>query len=223
MTNDEPQEQQRYEYSSEPIDKAAFTAKFDETYTQIAPLYNFFVKICAPWRTWITSVIPYIRGPRVLEVSFGTGYLLTQIAAAAEYEVHGVEYNKALLEMAREALEKQGLDAKLVKGNVQDLPYPNNHFDTVICTMAFTGYPDGQLAMKELIRVLRDNGVLLIVDITYPNDKGNCLGMSMTKLWKAAGDVIRNMGKLFDDLNLEYTDEEIGGFGSVHLYVVTKR
>jgi ubiquinone/menaquinone biosynthesis C-methylase UbiE len=165
--------------------------------------------------------MPYIKGHRVLEVSFGTGYLLSQIAS--DYEVYGVEYNEKLLQIGKENLASQGLSAKLVKGSVEDLPYPNQYFDSVVVTMAFTGYPDGRTAMSELKRVLKNDGRLLIVDINYPKDQGNCLGMFATKLWKAAGDIIRDMGSLFHEFDLQYTDEEVGGFGSVHLYVVTKK
>ena len=208
-------------YSDEPTDKAAFTEHFDKTYTQIATFYNTFVKICTPWKRWLRTVLPFIRGPRVLEVSFGTGYLLTQIAS--DYQVHGVEYNEKLVHIAQQNLQAHGLDAQLVRGTVEDLPYPNQYFDTVIVTMAFTGYPDGYRAMSELKRVLHNDGRLLIVDINYPQHKGNCLGMWVTRLWKAAGDIIRDMGSLFDEFDLKYTDQEVGGFGSVHLYVSTKR
>jgi len=212
---------QPHEDSPEPTDRAAFTAKFDRTYTQIASLYNGFVKMCPTWRRWLRSALPHIRGPKVLEVSFGTGYLLTLISG--DYESHGVEYNEKLLNIAQQNLQLQGLSAKLLRGNVEDLPYPNQYFDSVVVTMAFTGYPDGHRAMSELKRVLKEDGRLIIVDINYPRDRGNCLGMTMTRMWKAAGDIIRDMVALFDEFGLEYTDEEIGGFGSVHLYMVTKR
>ena len=219
MGNRQPQ--QRY-YSVEPADKDAYTARMDSMYTRIARLYDLFAKICPVWKRWIRNAIPYINGPKVLEVSFGTGYLLTQYAGA--YDTHGVECNERLLSIARQNLECNGLvEAKLVRGKVEDLPYGDESFDSVIVTMAFSGYPDSHRAMNELRRVLKVDGRLIMVDVNFPHDQGNFLGMHMARMWQAAGDLIRDMNVLFQQFDFEYTDEEIGCFGSVHLYVATKK
>jgi hypothetical protein len=47
--------------------------------------------------------------------------------------------------------------------------------------------------------------------------------MKLTRLWAGLGDLIRDMDPLFRQFNFDYTDEEIGGFGSVHLYVAEKK
>jgi len=211
--------QQRY--SSEPEDKAGFTEKNDKVYTRIAALYDFFVEFCPVWRNWLKSVLPEIGGPRVLDVSFGTGWLLTQYAD--RYETHGVEYNKDLFSVAQNNLKRSQFSAKLLIGSVEDLPYADGYFDNVVVTMAFTGFPDGHRALSELKRVLKRDGKLIMVDVNYPANN-NCLGTFMTRLWQAAGDIIRNMGELFEDHGfLQFSDQEIGGFGSVHLYVATKQ
>ncbi len=64
-------------YSREPITKTQFNADFDDAYTHFVGIYDFSVKALPFWKTWINQALPHIRGPRVLEVSFGTGYLLT--------------------------------------------------------------------------------------------------------------------------------------------------
>ena len=87
--------------------------------------------------------------------------------------------------------------------------------------MAFSAYPDGMKAMSELHRVLKPGGKLILIDIEYPKNR-NWLGMKATRAWMAMGDIIREMPPIFEQFGFDYTDEEIGGFGSVHLYVAHK-
>ena len=101
------------------------------------------------------------------------------------------------------------------------MPYEDGFFDSIVNTMAFSAYPDAEKALSEIHRVLKPRGKLIMVDIDYPL-KRKGFGMTITKFWIAMGDLIRDMAPLFKQFNFEYTDEEIGGFGSVHLYVAKK-
>jgi SAM-dependent methyltransferase len=118
-------------------------------------------------------------------------------------------------------LRRAGLHANLRQGDVEALPYEDATFDTVLCTMAFTGYPDGRAALAEMLRVLRPDGRIVLIDVNYPAD-GNRLGTWMVKGFKAAGDLIRDMDALFRGFDLTFSDAEIGGRGSIHLYVVER-
>jgi ubiquinone/menaquinone biosynthesis C-methylase UbiE len=207
-------------YSTEPGDSEGFTRQFDRTYTRIAGIYDFAVKALPVWKSWLKQALPHIRGPKVLEVSFGTGYLLTRYAD--QFETHGIDYNEKLLSVASENLKKKGITAELRVGNVESLPYDDESFDCIVNTMAFTAYPDGRKAMSEFHRVLKAGGRLVLIDIEYPADR-NWLGMKMTGFWIAVGDIVRDMGALFRQFDFEFTDQEIGGFGSVHLYVAEKK
>lgn len=212
--------QKQVTYCAEPSNKTQFTSEFDRAYTTFARLYEIAVKVLPFWKRWLKSTLPHIQGPRVLEVSFGTGYLLTQLAD--HYETYGIDYNEKLVSMLQKKLASRGLSADIRQGNVEALPYQDGFFDSVVNTMAFTAYPDAIKAMSEMQRVLRTGGKLLIVDVDYPSD-GNGLGLQMTKLWIALGDIVRDMNPLFEQFNFEYTATEIGGFGSIHLFVARKR
>ena len=48
------------------------------------------------------------------------------------------------------------------------------------------------------------------------------MGTRLTKSWKAGGDLIRDLPELFEKFGDEYSDQEVGGYGSVHLYAATK-
>ena len=68
------------DYSREPADKYAFTQRLDRVYGVFSRSYDIGVKLLPVWKTWLKRAIPHIQGPRVLEVSFGTGFLLTRYA-----------------------------------------------------------------------------------------------------------------------------------------------
>lgn len=207
-------------YSGEPDDREGFTAEFDTFYTRFAGVYDFLVRFLPVWQTWLKRVLPNIRGSRVLEVSFGTGYLLTQFSD--RFQAFGIDYNAAMAQISKRNLQRLGLTAFLQQADVSYLPYAENSFDTLINTLAFSGYPDGKRALAEMERVLKPGGRLVMIDIDYPKDR-NRLGMALIKAWMASGDIIRNMGGLFEEFGWEIQEEEIGGFGSVHLYVARKR
>ena len=206
-------------YSKEPTNKTQFTEDFDNAYTQVARIYDFAVKALPAWKTWIKQALPHIQGPRVLEVSFGTGYLLTHYAG--KFKCYGLDYNRRMACTARQNLENKGLTAQLQVGDVEALPYPGEIFDSLVNTMAFTGYPDGKIAMSELWRVIKPGGRLILIDINYPTNH-NRLGTTITRIFASLGDIIRDMDPIFKTFNIAVEDHEIGGFGSVHLYVAEK-
>jgi ubiquinone/menaquinone biosynthesis C-methylase UbiE len=206
-------------YSREPADRAGYRRGFDRFYTRIARIYDLFVKAVPLWRSWLRRTLPKLKGPRVLEASFGTGYLLTRYAGRVE--AHGVDLNARMVAVAQENLRRAGLTADLRQGDVEALPYPDASFDTVLSTMAFSGYPDGRAALAEMLRVMKPDGRLVLIDVGYPSD-ANRLGTWLTRGWMLTGDLIRDMDALFRDVGLEVEDEEIGGWGSIHLWVATR-
>jgi len=206
-------------YSPEPSDAGAFTASFDRWYSRFARPYDLAVKALPVWRRLLRCALPHIRGPRVLEVSFGTGWLMTQYARGVE--AHGVDLNRRMLAIAARNLERAGVRAELRHADVEALPYPDAHFDTVVNTMSFSGYPDGSRAIAELSRVLRPGGRIVMLDVNFPRD-GNRVGTALVEMWKRSGDLIRDMHALFGEAGLDASDEEVGGWGSVHLYLAAR-
>jgi ubiquinone/menaquinone biosynthesis C-methylase UbiE len=209
-----------HRYSNEPEDGGQFTASFDRAYSRFAGAYDIAVKCLPVWKAWLRHALPHLQGPRVLEVSFGTGYLLTQYGQ--RFEVHGIDLNRQMVRTARRNLSQRGVPADLLQANVEALPYRDATFDCVVNTMALSGYPDASAAMSEICRVLKPGGRLVLIDVNYPRTRSR-LGTQLTELWKRGGDLIRDIDALLTQFAFEYTREEIGGFGSVQLYVARRR
>ena len=68
--------------------------RYNRFYTIFARSYDALIKTLPIWRNWLKRALPFLIGPRILEVSSGTGYLLTQYAD--RYKVYGVDYNRAM-------------------------------------------------------------------------------------------------------------------------------
>ena len=209
----------KLEYTAEPDRAADYTMKMDRIYTRYAKAYDGFMTIFPLWKKWISSVLPYVKGSRVLEVSFGPAYLLGKMPG--DIELHGLDYNQLMVMRAQEKMRKKGKKVQLIQGNVEHMPYPDNYFDTVINTMAFSGYPDGFKAMKELTRVLKPDGILLLLDYDYPENR-NVFGYLTVKLIEASGDIIRNIPGIVQRCNCTCNRKIIGSFGAIQLFLIRK-
>lgn len=208
-------------YSKEPIIQKIHLEKWNDYYSKYALLYDLLVKKISFWNCWIRQVIPHISGPKVLEVSCGTGYLLSLISE--KYATFGMDFNENMLGLARKKLKKKGISSNLLLGDVENIPFKEKTFDTVISTLAFNRYPNGGKSLAEIYRVLKPQGRLLLVEVNYPNNR-NFIGGMITKYWQyIIGDIIRDIPLLLNKHQFEFQDREIGGFGSVHLYLANKK
>lgn len=109
------------DYSTDPEDPQACTRDFDAFYTRFAGIYDLMVRCLPLWKRWLGSALPYIRGPRVLEVSFSSGYLLTQ--CPCDHEVWGLELSARMVKTARANLVRNVVSAALCQDSVFSMPY----------------------------------------------------------------------------------------------------
>jgi ubiquinone/menaquinone biosynthesis C-methylase UbiE len=108
----------------------------------------------------------------VLDMGTGTGAIIPYLAEQIgdEGQIIGVDFSEKMIGTAGERIRKLGIASK-VKVMVADgtrLPFPDDHFDAIVATFAFTSFPEPEKAIAECARVLRPGGVFSILDTGKP-------------------------------------------------------
>jgi len=94
-----------------------------------------------------------------LEVAVGTGLNLPLYPAGVT--LTGIDLSEGMLDLAR---RRAGATVTLRQGDAHALPFGDGSFDTVVCTFGLCAIPDHDLAVGEMVRVLRPGGRLILVD-----------------------------------------------------------
>ena len=130
-----------------------------------ARIYNRFMrKDRAAYETMYALICPIVKAKTVLELATGTGLIAKHIVNAAAH----IEATDASAEMITEA-KRDNRSAKL-HFSVQDmfrLPYADGSFDAVIVSNALHIVPQPEKALREIRRVLKDDGVLIAPTFTH--------------------------------------------------------
>jgi ubiquinone/menaquinone biosynthesis C-methylase UbiE len=98
----------------------------------------------------------------VLEVAIGTGMNLPHYRAGVR--LTGVDFSPEMLALARDRAAELGLEVELREGDAQQLDLPDASVDSVVCTFGLCAIPDDRRALREMHRVLRPGGLLLLAD-----------------------------------------------------------
>ena len=96
------------------------------------------------------KVVPHAEG-KVLEIGIGSGLNLPFYDKTKIEELWGLDPSEELSEMAKEVAIKQGIDVKFVSSGAEEMPLPDNYFDTVLVTYTTVSYT--HLTLPTILRV----------------------------------------------------------------------
>jgi phosphatidylethanolamine/phosphatidyl-N-methylethanolamine N-methyltransferase len=151
------------------LDGAERTAHIDEeairsAYRRWAPVYDHtFGRVAAEGRKHAVEFINQGTG-RVLEVGVGTGLSLPSYAR--RLEIVGIDLSPEMLEKARERVAEERLTnvTALLEMDASELDFDDAAFDAVVAMYVMTVVPDPEKVMRELSRVCRPGGDVIIVN-----------------------------------------------------------
>lgn len=105
---------------------------------------------------------------RTLEVGVGTGRNLPFYPPSVD--LVGIDISPNMLKRARQAAEKHDQDVALEIGDVQNLPFADDEFDTVVATAVFCSVADPVAGLTEVARVVRPDGRVLLLEHVRPRN-----------------------------------------------------
>ncbi len=104
----------------------------------------------------------------VLDIACGPGAFALAVAPRVQF-VRGVDLTPEMLRRARTyQAEKQIPNAAFVRGDAEQLPFPAGAFDLVSCQCSFHHMPKPELVLREMVRVAKPEGRLVIIDPLGP-------------------------------------------------------
>ncbi|HKC12672.1 MAG TPA: ubiquinone/menaquinone biosynthesis methyltransferase [Vicinamibacteria bacterium] len=158
-------------------DKAAVRSMFD----RIAPRYDFLNHLLSAgidtrWRKRAVELLELPGPARILDLCTGTADLL--IEALGRHPGHfgvGADLSGQMLVRAAGKLERRGLTSRsgLVGGDGERLPLADRSFDGALVSFGIRNMGDPPAALRELRRILRPGGRLVVLEFSTP---GGALG-----------------------------------------------
>ena len=112
----------------------------------------------------ILDMMGELTGAHVLDAGCGDGTLVCA-AASQGAEVTGIDSDSAMINAARSRAARAGVRPTLLEGRVEQLPFPDASFDVVVSITVLCFVPDADAALREMARVLRPGGRLVIGEL----------------------------------------------------------
>ena len=110
--------------------------------------------------------LSHIPFQSALDLGCGTGEMLKLILQEdVGKELYGIDLSEKMLHVAKSKLPEQ---VKLLLGDSEALPFPDNTFDVVYCNDSFHHYPAPMNVLREVHRVLKPGGTFLMGDCWQP-------------------------------------------------------
>ncbi|MBT2679598.1 methyltransferase domain-containing protein [Bacillus sp. ISL-35] len=136
--------------------------KIKKRYNRVSKIYDTMDKMIR--EDWRRDLLAGAYGD-VLEAGVGTGANLSYYPSSIKSLI-GVDFSSDMLKYAKQKASQLNAPYKmeLIEGDIQELPFPDNSFDTVVSTCVFCSVPDPVVGLGELRRVCKSDGQILMLE-----------------------------------------------------------
>lgn len=162
-----------------------------------SPIYDKFFNSGAflKARRKVFQQIPFKSGQKVLFVGVGTGADL-ELINTSELDITAIDLSQDMLDRAREKFGNTPVH--FIEMDAQNMDFDNDTFDYVVASLILSVVPDADKCLKEMARVLKSGGKIIIFDKFVPKEGKLTLPKKLLRpLIKVLG---TDIGLNFEDL-----------------------
>lgn len=123
------------------------------------------------WRKKLVSLLSVHPPEAILDVATGTGDLAIALSVMNPRKIVGIDIAENMLAIGQEKISGNEL-GKLIsfrKGDAEKIPFSDNTFDAVTVAFGVRNFEDLQLGLREMTRVLRPGGRMMILEFSHPS------------------------------------------------------
>ncbi len=130
------------------------------------------------------KVIPFASG-NILEIGVGTGLNLPFYNSRNILKLTAIDPYEETWQKREIDISKLDYKFEFVKASAEDLPFKNNTFDTIVITYSLCTIPDTDKALREMSRVLKQDGILIFCEHgVAPDKKVSATQDFINPIWK---------------------------------------
>jgi ubiquinone/menaquinone biosynthesis C-methylase UbiE len=166
------------------------------------------------WKDWVLSAVPFIQGTRVLEIGHGPGHLQSVLLSQNLFAV-GIDESAQMGRLARRNLLRRSTSAssqqancngdytkiKLIRSLGQNLPFPNESFDSLVATFP-ADYIFDLTTLEEACRVLIPGGRFVILPGASILGRG-FMDRVMALIFRITGETPPNLSEVLHERSKE--------------------
>ncbi|SJM93679.1 Methyltransferase type 11 [Crenothrix polyspora] len=140
------------------------SASIIKKYNRIAPFYEGMEAIMEGlfFKHWREKLWAKTEGYHILEVGVGTGKNFAYYPKNTK--VTAIDFSPAMLAQAELKKNERGIEVDLHLMDIEFLQFADNSFDTVVGSFVFCSVPTPSKGLKELHRVCKPNGKVLLLE-----------------------------------------------------------
>lgn len=151
-------------------------------FNDIAPTYdklNHLLSLNVDKR-WRRKAVKLMRkalaendNPLVLDVACGTADSTVVLAQVIDnVRVSGIDISEKMLEIGKRKVEKLNMDDRISFCNscAENIDFQEDTFDAALVAFGVRNFSDREKGLKEILRVLKDNGTLIVLELSEPQN-----------------------------------------------------